>query len=128
MAQKLTHPDELAMLGRLGRFPGVVAESAALREPHRIIFFLQEISQAFQSYYTRLYAEGDPILPRAAQAAEEGFKERWDWAKTSARIAWIEAIRVVYGAGLRLAGITALARMERLDETREADDEETATP
>ncbi|HZF56355.1 MAG TPA: arginine--tRNA ligase [Polyangiaceae bacterium] len=126
--QKLTHPDELAMLGRLGRFPGVVAESAALREPHRIIFFLQEISQAFQSYYTRLYAEGDPILPRAAQAAEEGFKERWDWAKTSARIAWIEAIRVVYGAGLRLAGITALARMERLDETREADDEETATP
>ena len=126
--QKLTHPDELAMLGRLGRFPGVVAESAALREPHRIIFFLQEISQAFQSYYTRLYAEGDPILPRAAQAAEEGFKERWDWAKTSARIAWIEAIRVVYGAGLRLAGVTALARMERLDETREADDEETATP
>jgi arginyl-tRNA synthetase len=126
--QKLTHPDELAMLGRLGRFPGVVAESAALREPHRIIFFLQEISQAFQSYYTRLYAEGDPILPRAAQAAEEGFKERWDWAKTSARIAWIEAIRVVYGAGLRLAGITALARMERLDEAREADDEETATP
>jgi arginyl-tRNA synthetase len=125
VAQKLTHPDELAMLGRLGRFPGLVAESAALREPHRIIFYLQELSQDFQSYFTRLYAEGDPILPRAAQAVEPGFKERWDWVKTSARLAWIEAIREVYAAGLRLTGITALTRMERLDERREADEEET---
>ena len=30
------------------------------------------------------------------------------------QLAWIEAIRVVYAAGLRLAGITALPRMERL--------------
>lgn len=125
-AAKLTHPDELSLLGKLGRFPGVLAESAALREPHRIIFYLQELSQDFQSYFTRLSVEGDPILPRKSHTAEEGWRERWDWSKTSARLAWIEAIRVVYGAGLRLAGITALARMDRLDEAREADEEEAA--
>ena len=43
-----------------------------------------------------------------------GWEARWDREKSSARLAWIESIRVVYGAGLRLAGITALERMERL--------------
>jgi arginyl-tRNA synthetase len=45
--------------------------------------------------------------------AEAGWEARWDRDKTNARLAWIEAIRVVYGAGLRLAGITAPERMER---------------
>jgi arginyl-tRNA synthetase len=111
---RIEHPDELAILGKLGRFPGLVAEAAATREPHRVVFFLQELSQDFQSYFTRLRAEGDGILPLAAQTAEAGWEARWDREKTVARLAWIEAIRVVYGAGLRLLGITALARMERL--------------
>src|SRR5690606_16090744 len=46
LSAKLTHPDELAMLARLGRFPALLAEAATLREPHRIIFYLQELSQA----------------------------------------------------------------------------------
>lgn len=119
LAQRLTHPDELAILGRLGRFPALVAEAAALREPHRIIFFLQELSQDFQSYFTRLKGEGDVILPLEAQRAEAGWEARWDRDKTLARLLWIEAIRLVYGAGLRLAGITALARMDRLEGARD---------
>jgi arginyl-tRNA synthetase len=114
LAERLTHPDELAILGLLGRFPAMVAEAAALREPHRVIFYLQELSQAFQSYFTRLKGEGDAILPLGAQMAEPGWEARWDRDKTNARLAWIEAIRVVYGAGLRLAGVTALEKMERL--------------
>ena len=119
LAQKLTHPDELAILGRLGRFPALVAEAAALREPHRIIFFLQELSQDFQSYFTRLKGEGDVILPLESQRAEAGWEARWDRDKTLARLLWIEAIRLVYGAGLRLAGISALARMDRLEGARD---------
>ncbi len=118
---KLTHPDELAILAQLGRFPALVAEAAALREPHRVIFYLQELSQAFQSYFTRLKTEGDAILPLTSQTKELGWEARWDKDKTIARLVWIEAIRTVYGAGLRLAGITALPRMERLrDEEHEA--------
>lgn len=123
LSGKLVHPDELAILGRLGRFPGLVAEAAALREPHRVIFFLQELSQAFQSYFTRLKLDGDAVLPLRSQMAAEGWEARWDRDKTSARLCWIEAIRVVYGAGLRLAGITALTEMVRLEKLEKKDEE-----
>ncbi|UQA56428.1 arginine--tRNA ligase [Polyangium aurulentum] len=115
LAAKLEHPDEIAMLGRLGRFPAVVSEAAALREPHRILFYLQELSQEFQSYFTRLKKDGDTILPLDAQTAEAGWEATWDRDKSRARLLWIEAIRTVYGAGLKLAGITALERMHKLE-------------
>jgi arginyl-tRNA synthetase len=121
LAVKLTHPDELSILARLGRFPAMVAEAAALREPHRVIFYLQELSQDFQSYFTRLKVEGDSILPLESQRREEGWEMRWDKDKTLARLLWIDAIRSVYGAGLRLAGIRAIERMERPGE-RPAED------
>ncbi len=114
---RLTHPDEIALLGQLGRFPATVAEAAALREPHRVIFFLQELSQGFQSYFTRL--KDDPVLPQKKHTAEDGWKDRWDWDKTRARLAWVDAIRVVYGAALRLTGITALERMGKLEAAKD---------
>ncbi|MRG90645.1 arginine--tRNA ligase [Polyangium spumosum] len=124
LAARLEHPDELAMLGRLGRFPAVVAEAAALREPHRILFYLQELSQDFQSYFTRLKKDGDTILPLDAQMAEAGWQERWDRQKSEARLLWIEAIRTVYAAGLELAGITALERMHKLEGESAATEQE----
>jgi arginyl-tRNA synthetase len=108
---RLDQDDELSILATLGRFPGVLAESAALREPHRIVFYLQELSQAFQSYFTR--RKDDPVLPQAKQTREPGWEARWDWEKTRARLLWIEAIRAVYGASLRLLGISAPPRLVR---------------
>jgi arginyl-tRNA synthetase len=113
----LTHADELAILARLGRFPAVAREAAELREPHRIVFFLQELSQEFQSYFTRL--KDDPVLPPSKVTADEGWESRWDWDKTRARLAWVLAIRTVYRAGLDLLGITALERMERMESARQ---------
>lgn len=107
----LNHPDELAILARLGRFPTVVREASALREPHRVVFYLQELSQEFQSYFTR--HKDDPVLPQKKDTQEPGWEARWDWGKTRARLAWVSAMRTTYGAGLRLLGITALERMER---------------
>ena len=112
LAARLDQDDELAILATLGRFPALVAEAAALREPHRIVFYAQELSQAFQSYFTR--RKDDPVLPREKHTRETGWEARWDWDKTRARLLWIEAIRAVYGASLRLLGITALPRMVRL--------------
>jgi len=109
----LTHPDELAVAARLGRFPAVVREAAELREPHRIVFYLQELSQDFQSYFTRL--KDDPVLPQKKHTAEAGWEARWDWDKTRARLGWVLALHTVYGAGLGLLGITALPRMDRLE-------------
>jgi arginyl-tRNA synthetase len=112
LAARLTHPDELSILAQLGTFPRVVREASAEREPHRVLFFLQELGQAFQSYYTRLKNEKDAILPLASELTA-GWQERWDREKSEARLLWVEAIRVVYAAGLGLLGISAPERMAR---------------
>jgi arginyl-tRNA synthetase len=112
LAARIVHPDELAILAKLGAFPRVVLEAAAAREPHRLLFFLQDVAQAFQSYYTRLKNEKDAILPQASQRVP-GWEERWDRDKTLARLLWVDAIRTVYAAGLELLGISAPERMAR---------------
>jgi arginyl-tRNA synthetase len=108
---KLTHPDELALIHKLGDFPDVISDSARLREPHRVVFYLQELARDFQSYYTRL--KNDPVLPPESLRAQSGWEAQWDFAKTGARLAWIEAIRQVYASGLALVGVSAPERMDR---------------
>lgn len=112
-AGKLVHPDELQMLQLLGTFPRVVREAAKDRAPHKTLFFLQDLSQQFQSYFTRLKNEKDAILPQTWQTSQTGWEASWDKDKTLARLAWIDAIRTVYAAGLWLLGISAPERMER---------------
>ena len=85
-------------------------EPSSNREPHRIVFFVQELAREFQSYFTR--KKTDPILPPASVRAVAGWEKTWDFEKTAARLAWIEAIRCVYAAGLGLLGVTAPERMD----------------
>lgn len=108
---RVDHPDELAILAHLGRFPAVVAEAAGQREPHRVVFYVQELSQSFQSWFTR--TKDDPVLPPKQVTAGAGWEARWDWERTRARLAWVESVRTVYAAGLELLGITALEHMVR---------------
>ncbi len=109
----LTHPDELAMAHKLAEFPALLSEAAKLREPHRIVFYVQELARDFQSYFTRLKGENDPIVPPASVRAHPGWEKDWNFGKTRARLAWILAIRGVYAAALELVGVTAPERMER---------------
>ncbi len=106
----LVHEDELAITARLSEFPDVVRSAAETREPHKIVFYVQELAREFQSYFTRL--KTDPILPQASTRAEAGWETRWNHEKTAARLAWIEAIRGVYAAGLGLLGVGAPERMD----------------
>jgi arginyl-tRNA synthetase len=115
----LTHPDELAIAAHLSDFPAVVATAAEERAPHRLVFYVQELAQKFQSYFTRL--KDDPILPQASERAKPGWEATWDHGKTAARLAWIEAIRIVYAAALGLLGVSAPDRMERPKESGEDD-------
>jgi|ERR1035438_4994046 arginyl-tRNA synthetase len=110
---KLVHPDELAIAHKLADFPELVAEAAKLREPHRIVFYIQELARDFQSYFTRLKGAGDPILPRDSARAVPGWEATWDLDKTHARLAWIEAIRLTYAQALALVGISGPERMDR---------------
>ncbi len=108
---KLADPAELSIAHRLGDFPDVVDEAARLREPHRIVFYLQDLARDFQSYFT--LKKNDPILPPASIREKAGWERDWDMQKTHARLAWIEAIRAVYGGALAMIGVTAVERMER---------------
>jgi arginyl-tRNA synthetase len=109
----LTHPDELAIAHRLGDFPDVVAEAARQREPHRIVFYVQELARDFQSYFTRLKGDSDPILPPQSTREKPDWAASWNFGKTRARLAWILAIQSVYAAALGLAGVAAPDRMGR---------------
>jgi arginyl-tRNA synthetase len=110
--EELVHPDELAIAQKLGDFPEVIAEAARLREPHRVVFYVQDLARDFQSYYTRL-GDVDPILPPRSVRARAGWETVWDSAKTRARLAWIEAIRVTYAQALGVVGVSAPERMDR---------------
>jgi arginyl-tRNA synthetase len=120
---KLVHPDELAIVQKLGDFPDIVGEAARLREPHRLVFYVQELARDFQSYYTRLKAENDPVVPPKSVREQSGWQAAWDFEKTAARLAWIAAIRGVYAAALELVGVSAPERMERPPVEVETDDE-----
>jgi arginyl-tRNA synthetase len=119
---KLRHADELAMAQKLGDFPEIVAEAARQREPHRILFYVQELARDFQSYFTRLKGEDDSILPPESVRAKPGWEGEWDFAKTRARLAWVEAIRIVYAGALDLLGISAPERMDRPAAEQELDE------
>ena len=108
---KLVHPDELALAHRASEFPDILADAAKSREPHKLVFYVNELANDFQSYATRL--KTDPVLPQESLRAEPGWEAKWDFGKTSARLAWIEAIRTVYGAALGLLGVSAPERMVR---------------
>lgn len=110
---KLVHPDEFALTAKVSELGAVLEDAARHREPHRVLFYVQELARDFQSYFSRLKAENDTILPQASVRAVAGWEERWDHDKTRARLAWIVAVRYVYAEALAVLGISAPERMDR---------------
>ena len=90
----------------------MVGEAAKLREPHRVVFYVQELAREFQSYYTR-FGDTDPVLPPRSLRIEPGWEKTWDRERTRARLTWIQAIRITYQAALVLVGVSAPERMVR---------------
>jgi arginyl-tRNA synthetase len=126
LAEKLKLPEEITVLRRLADFPTLVAEAAAAREPHRLVFFLTELAQDFQSYYTRLQkVHGDTVLPQRRHR-EGDWQATWDFDKTRARLLWVRGIRQVMRNALALLGVEAPERMERIPAEADAGDEDEA--
>jgi arginyl-tRNA synthetase len=93
----LDHERESALLGALGEFPRVVATAAALREPHRIARYLEDLAATFHKFY-----DDCRVLPL-------GDEETTDLHR--ARLWLVEATRVVIANGLGLLGVSAPERM-----------------
>jgi arginyl-tRNA synthetase len=84
---------EVEVLRALARYPDVVETAARNLEPHRLVFYLQELAGAFHRYYNQHRILTD------------------DPATTTARLALVRAMRVVLRSALDLVGVSAPERM-----------------
>jgi arginyl-tRNA synthetase len=89
----LVEPEEMRLIKKLLSYPTVFEQAARAREPHRITFYLRELAGLFHPYYNKHRVLVD------------------DKALAAARLALMEAIRVVLREGLEVLGITAPERM-----------------
>jgi arginyl-tRNA synthetase len=76
----------------MARYPEVVATSARLMEPHRIPFYMKELSAAFHAYYHDR---------KKHQVVSDDAK------LSAARLYLVSAIRTVIRNGLALMGVSA---------------------
>jgi len=89
----LSTPEELRIIRKLLMYPMIFEGAVNSHEPHRITFYLQELSGLFHPYYNKYrVVNGDTELSRA-------------------RLALCEAIRVVLRDGLEILGISVPEKM-----------------
>ncbi|HUO76937.1 MAG TPA: DALR anticodon-binding domain-containing protein, partial [Thermodesulfovibrionales bacterium] len=89
----LSAPEELRIIKKLLIYPMTFEGAAISREPHRITFFLQELTGLFHPYYNKYKVVTE------------------DRKLTRARLALCEAIRIVLKDGLEILGLGAPERM-----------------
>jgi arginyl-tRNA synthetase len=93
----LDHPTESALLGALGEFPRVVAQSAELREPHRVARYLEALAGSYHKWY-----DERRVTPQGEEPVTDVQRTRL----------WLnEATRTVLANGLGLLGVGAPDRM-----------------
>lgn len=105
-AEHLTMPEEVELAKRILAFPEIVAASARSREPHRIVFYIQEVTALFQQYYEAGKRRGEKVISD-------------DLEKSAARLYLVACMKTVFANALALLGVSAPERMERLDEEGE---------
>ncbi|MGC4114315.1 MAG: arginine--tRNA ligase [Myxococcales bacterium] len=99
--KKLTQPEELDLVRRILSFPAMVVEAGKALEPHRVFFWVQETSAAFQSWYTK--GNQDKSLRVVIPADPES---------TKARLMLVGALKMVFANALALMGVSAPEWME----------------
>ncbi|MFF2552361.1 arginine--tRNA ligase [Nocardia sp. NPDC058058] len=95
----MTADREGELIRTLGEYPRVLATAAEMREPHRVVRYLEELAGAYHPFQSdkemRVIPMGDePVTPRNA-----------------ARLELVKATRQVLANGLGLLGVTAPERM-----------------
>ncbi|ORJ63052.1 arginine--tRNA ligase [Geothermobacter hydrogeniphilus] len=90
---RLTGAEELALAKMLYQYPETLATAARNLEPHRVIYYLQDLAAMFHSYYNRCRVLGEDV--------ETG----------RARLYLFNGVRQVLENALRLLGVSAPERM-----------------
>ncbi|PTX48636.1 arginyl-tRNA synthetase [Gemmobacter caeni] len=95
----LSHPAELALVGKLAEWPRLVEIAARGNEPHRVAFYLYELASDLHGLWNR--GNDEPSL-RFVQE---------DVTVSQAKIALARAVGVVISAGLAILGVTPVEEM-----------------
>ncbi len=93
----LTHEKEGTLIRNLGEFPRVLKTTAALREPHRVSRYLEDLAGDYHRFY-----DSCRVLPQGDETPGE---------LHTARLALCQATRQVIANGLAILGVTAPERM-----------------
>ncbi|BBX45734.1 arginine--tRNA ligase [Mycobacterium cookii] len=93
----LTHDKEGALIRNLGEFPRVLKTAAALREPHRVCRYLEDLAGDYHRFY-----DSCRVLPQGDEEPNE---------LHTARLALCQATRQVIANGLGVLGVSAPERM-----------------
>jgi arginyl-tRNA synthetase len=93
----LTHEKEGTLIRNLGEFPRVLKTAAALREPHRVSRYLEDLAGDYHRFY-----DSCRVLPQGDEAPTD---------LHTARLALCQATRQVIANGLAILGVTAPERM-----------------
>ncbi|HXO47835.1 MAG TPA: arginine--tRNA ligase, partial [Mycobacterium sp.] len=93
----LTHDKEGALVRNLGEFPRVLKTAAALREPHRVCRYLEDLAGDYHRFY-----DSCRVLPQGDEEPNE---------LHTARLALCQATRQVIANGLAILGVGAPERM-----------------
>jgi arginyl-tRNA synthetase len=97
----LVHERELELLRALEAYPGMLADAAALRAPHRVTTWVRDFAKAFHGFYRDCRVISDDV------------------ALTQARLWLAEACRIGLAGALAILGVHAPDEMTRLDDEPE---------
>lgn len=97
---KLAHPEVLSVVKLLASWPRVVEQAAAACEPHRLVFFVQELAAAFHG----LWNQGN-------QDAVLRFIQLDNKEQTAAYAVFVQAVAFVLASGLECVGVTPVKEM-----------------
>ncbi len=89
----LSHDDELALIRKMSEFPDLVSQAARDRAAYRLTHYAQDLASLFHAFYTncRILGEADDVR--------------------DARLALVDATRILLALVLDLLGVSAPARM-----------------
>ena len=96
----LTDESEIGIVKMIAAYPRMIDAAASSHEPHRVAFFVHDLASAFHSLWNK--GKDSPQLR---------FVNQTDRKSTSARLAFVHAVRSVLASGLAVVGVTAPEKM-----------------
>ncbi|MEM6277419.1 MAG: arginine--tRNA ligase [Pseudomonadota bacterium] len=97
---RLDHEADVTVAKKLAEWPRLVEIAARTNEPHRIAFYLAELTARFNTRYSM-----------GRDSDEMKFLQEGNTSESQAKIALIRAVAVVLSAGLGILGVTAPKEM-----------------